>query len=176
MLFSLTIKLQIWHNRRKEVRKKGLPEIVWIGASHVRRFKEWYVADKQEFHAEDWRFLEMSGWAASGGAKFNTFNERLHGEKLPKKQRHLGDQWSEVLVKHPYPFGVVLSMGSNDVGDMYRVLMRRHMEDKKSGKQNTETRWFKWAFRLLTKHAKENTVFMKKAYPKAKLFFMSIIN
>ena len=87
-----------------------------------------------------------------------------------------GDQWSDVIVKHPFPFGVVLSMGSNDVGDMYRVLKRRRLEDKKSGRSGTETRWFRWAFRLLTKHAKENTVFMKKAYPKAKYFFISIIN
>ena len=67
-------------------------------------------------------------------------------------------------------------MGSNNVGDMYRVLMRRRLEDQKSGRSGTETRWFRWAFKLLTKNAKENVVFMRKAYPKAKFFFISIIN
>ena len=67
-------------------------------------------------------------------------------------------------------------MGSNDVGDCYRILMRRRLQDKKAGRSGTETRWFRWAFRRLTKNAKENVKFMRQAYPNAKFFFVSIIN
>ncbi len=137
---------------------------------------EWYPGEKSEFHVEDWEFMEMAGWASSGGATFQDFNDRLHGKKLPARQRHQGDQWSNVIVRHPYPFGVVLSMGSNDVGNMYRALMKMRLDDKKRGVTGTETRWFRWAFKTLTKNAKENVVYMKKAYPKAKFFFVSIIN
>ena len=134
---------QIWHERRKEVRKKGLPEIVWVGASHIRRFKEWFGWEDQGIKAFNRDFLEMAGWAASGGAMFHTFNERLSGTNLPFCQRHQGDQWSDVIMRHPFPFAVALSMGSNDVADAYRVLIRMRMNDKKAGITGTETRWFR---------------------------------
>ena len=164
------------HGRRKEVQKKGLPEIVWVGSSHIRWFEDWYLNENQGIKKEDRDFLEMAGWAASGGAKLHTFNERLSGEKLPIRQRHLGDQWSDVIVWHPYPFAVVLSMGSNDVSDMYQILMRQCLEDKKSIKTGTETRWFRWAFRRLTRNAKLNVQFMKMAYPKAQYFYINVID
>ena len=164
------------HGRRKEVRKKGLPEIVWVGASHIRRFKEWFESEDHGIKKQDRDFLEMAGWAASGGAKLHTFNDRLSGEKLPFRQRHLGDQWLDVIVRHPYPFGVALSMGTNDVSDMYRILMCQRLNDKKSGKTGTETRWFCWAFKKMTRNAKLNVKFLKMAYPKAKYFYINIID
>ena len=105
----------------------------------------------------------MAGWASSDGAKFHTYNDRLHGIKLPYRQRHLGDQWSDVIVRHPYPFAMVLSMGSNDIPDMYRILMHRRLQDKKTGNTGTETRWFHWAFKLAH-------------YPRTKYFFINIID
>ena len=158
------------------MRKKGLPEIVWIGASHIRRFKEWSENEDIGIKAFDRDFLEMAGWAASGGAKFSTFIERLNGTKLPYRQRHQGDQWSNVIVRHPFPYGVALSMGSNDVADAYRVLMRMRLNDKKAGRTGTESRWFKWAFKQITKHAKENVKYLKLAYPNARFFFINILD
>ena len=128
-----------------------MPEIVWIGDSHIRRFKEWFINEYPDTFVEDQAFYDLSGWAASGGAKFHTFNQRLSGKKLPYRQCHLGDQWSELIVRHPFPFAVVLSMRSNDISDSYRRLKRWRLDDKKAGTNGTETRWFRHKFKLLSK-------------------------
>ena len=130
-LVSLTL-YQMFVDSRKEIPSKGIPKVIWIGDSHIRRLKEWFQAEGNHIPAEDRMFLKKSGWASSGGSKFDTFVDRIGGFKLPRRQRHQGDQWTEVIVKHPYPYAVILSMGSNDVSDMYRVLKKWRLQDKKT--------------------------------------------
>ncbi len=105
-------------------------------------------------------FLENCGWAASGGLKYHTYVDRIGGVNLPENQANQGDQWMENIKKHPFPYTYALSMGSNEVADVYRVLMRWRLRDRKRGKTGTETKWSRWAFKKLTKNAKEKPWFI----------------
>ena len=97
----------MFSDRRKEIPTKGIPHVVWIGNSHIRRLKEWFYSDAKHLPIEDIRFLRQAGWASSGGSKFNTFVDRIGGFKLPRRQRHQGDQRTELIVKHPYPYAFI---------------------------------------------------------------------
>ena len=165
----------MFSERTKEIPFKGIPEVVWIGDSHIRRLKEWYQNDAKHLPIEDRRFLRQSGWACSGGAKFDTYVDRIGGFKLPRRQRHQGDQWTDLIVKHPFPYAYILSMGSNDVSDMYRLLQKWRLQDKKANRKGTDHRWFRFAFRTLTKRAKTHVKFIKLAFPKARPCYIGII-
>ena len=179
MLFLSRIQTYSLTARAREFPDKGLPRVVWVGDSHIRRFKEWYEREREQLPYEDRLFLDGCGWAASGGSKLDTFVNRIGGFNLPARQRHQGDQWTELIVRHPYPYAVALSMGSNDISDLYRVLIKWRINEKRRDKsrdpKKTETRWFCFAFRRLTKNAYTHVKFLRLAYPRATFWYISVI-
>ncbi len=120
-------------------------------------------------------FLKKCGWASSGGSKYHTYVDRIGGKKLPARQASQGDQWTDNIIKHPFPYAFALSMGSNDVADVHRVLIKRRIRDRKKGVTDTDTKWFRWAFKKLTKNAKRSSKFLRACFPKAKPWFIGII-
>ncbi len=104
------------------VDEKGAPSVLFFGASHVNHLKS--AMSQVDPKAKVKKALKNVRYVGVGGTTWELVEKHVKGEKLTDNQKHLGNQWSELLGSGFEPKYIVLICGSNTVDQFHNSITR----------------------------------------------------